>query len=145
MRIEDAARQLSVSVLAVHEWADSGYLERTGAFGDYFISDESVRRFAKTIARYERRKMERTRHKRLERELPDYFIRLDKVSEILDIPIHQTRLLAKAGAFDARKVENRWVMDGGQCYLFRMEHDDDSKRYDTATKILAQLKENRSD
>ena len=141
MRIEDAATTLGVSIPTIHEWADSGYLVRTGYFGDYFISDESVRKFAKSIARYEARKAERTARKDRKKALPDYFLRLEEISGILGLPIHQTRLLAQAKVFDARKVDRWWVMDGGQANLFVMEHQDNGKTYNTAAKIIAQIQE----
>lgn len=143
MRIDDAAKELDVNVPTVHEWADLGLLDRTRYFGDYFISDESVRKFRRSIDRMDIQKQKRLQrtYKAPESATPDYFVRVDEVAAILDIPVHQARTLAQSGVFDARKVEGRWVMDGGQAHVFVLEHNDNGKRYHTAADIMAQLRE----
>lgn len=139
MRLTKAAEILGVPAATIFDWCDSGELEITGYFGEYFVSDESVAKFVKAIDRYKARKHERTRRKDRDRPLPDYYIRVSAVAERLNMPIHQARLLAGARVFDARKVNGWWVLDGGLIDLFLREHPD--KVYKTAASVVAQFRE----
>lgn len=142
MKLSKAAERLGVSEDTVREWGDSGYLEVTGYFGDYFVTDASVSRFAKAIDRYKIRKHERTRRKDRDRVVPDYYIRLQVAAERLNLPSHQARLLATKHAFGARKVNGWWVLDGGLIDLFVLEHQ--GEKLNSAAKIVAQLKEDEN-
>lgn len=142
LRLNKAAERLGVDEATVIEWADSGYLDMTGYFADYFVTDDSVEKFAKAIDRYNSKKRERTRRKDRDKVLPDYLIRLDRVSALMGLPIHQARILASKHAFGARKVSGWWMMDGGLISLFMADHED--AKLNTAAKIVAQLKEDEN-